>query len=212
MKESDASSRIQAVCMRLQRHFETFEPRRPAPDVEIGELTAKFSDAPEELVLFLRLTNGLRAGTEDPVDGTVFSCRNMIRSMSVDEPEHVTRRLLPVRDDGCGDFDCLVIGSGPARHAVVFWDHEVYDRPSHLLAGSFLTYLEFLTDSLVFKFDRRGLMREPCKPSTLTTWPFVSDPKESYPWPHDREWLALQDRRASEILNDPEQRNWFQEP
>lgn len=102
-------------------------------------------------------------------------------------------RFVPLRGDGCGDYDCLIIGDGPCERAMVFWDHEVYDGAAYLLGGSLLNYLDMWADYMVHNFLPSG----------------ERAPEDQHPWPFDEAWMRERDPIADRLLGDESSRRWL---
>ena len=92
---------------------------------------------------------------------------------------------------------------------MVFWDHEVYDGPAYLLAGSLMSYLEMWADKLVHEYFPSGEIDPRCVPPELDGWPWLGRPEYRHPWPFDEAWLREHDPLAAELLGDESSRKWL---
>jgi hypothetical protein len=126
---------IEAAIRRLEAHFERVVVCPPAPASALAELRKRTPGLPSQLRAFYALANGIRVGLRDAVVGHLYSAEEVLEHHGVGFAHHASlARLLPLRGDGCGNFDCIVAAGEVAPGSVVFWDREIYDRPSHLLA------------------------------------------------------------------------------
>jgi hypothetical protein len=106
--------------------------RKPITEVRLNELMAAAGSLPEGVTRYLRTSDGL----DHPSLFGVCGSQTMLKS-------YPSNSLLPLREDGCGDYDSVIIEPGPGYGAVVFWDHET-TRAEYLLASSVPSYLELL--------------------------------------------------------------------
>lgn len=199
-----------AITSRLRAHFETVRFREP---LGAGERASRFGGLPElphDLRSFYALCDGIEVAVEgtNDVQGDVFDLRRIGLSYPLCGTPSCAR-LIPIRADGCGDYDCVVAGSGPCEGAVVFWDHEVSDRPAYLLGGTLRSYLTMWADNLIHTYERDGKRRPETIAPRLTTWPWVGKPEVQHPWPFDEDWLRAVDPGVEAILRDPAQRWWL---
>jgi hypothetical protein len=205
---NETPAALEAVLTRLRKHFERFQ----AGDsmlASLGALAAPFG-LPGAVSSFYSRCDGLDAGLADSVVGQLLSVRGSLEARE-DLPEALRESLWPIRADGCGDYDCVVLNVPFCTGAVVFWDHEVYERPSYLLAGSFISYLEMWTDYLVTCYSPSGKLRPEYDPPNLNAWPWIGKPQQEHPWPFDEDYLRGCDDRAAELLRDPQVRSWLSE-
>ncbi len=207
---------FEAVIARLRKHFRQVDVRPPASPEVISELQALVPGIPPELLAFYRVCNGIVVPTEDHVEGHIYSAERtaieypVVVAESLQEYPELSR-LIPVRCDGCGDHDCVVAGPGIGEGAVVFWDHEVYEGPAYLLAGSFLSYLDMWSDNLIHEYHSTGKRDPRYEAPHLKEYPWVGEPELQHPWPFDERWVAARDSRARELLADPLVRTWLLE-
>ncbi len=157
------------------------------------------------MLQFYESCDGFDAGLADSVCGDVLALERALSRLPVGKQS----RLFPLRSDGCGNFDCIVLGTGTCEGAVVFWDHEVYDRPAYLLGGCLTAYLEHLIDKLVHEFLPTGERDARYVPSRIAEWPFIGESELSHPWPFDERWLGSRDPDAARLLADPFTRRWL---
>jgi hypothetical protein len=121
-------------------------------------------------------------------------------------------RLLPLRGDGCGDFDCTVAPGDVAPGSVVFWDHEVYDRPSHLLGSTLASYLDMWSESLVHDYLADGELHPGARAPQLDRWPWLGTPERKHPWPFDADWIARRDPGVAGLLGSQDVLRWLARP
>jgi len=193
----------------LTKHFDNVRLRTPITEDEIIGLQFQSSTAAEELRYFYTHTNGLSVGIHDSEVGLIFEFEESQKLVSQVSLMDGAYQLLPVRGDGCGDYDCLVIAGGIADGSVVFYDHEVNEAPSHLLAGSFASYFQLWADYLTTKYHPNGDIDKRYVPPTLKKWPWLGKPERIHPWPFDETWLKANDERAAKLLEDPVIRSWL---
>lgn len=197
---------------RLRDHFPAMKPVRGADHALLARLEDRAPGA-EELLSFYLVSDGFDVGLCDDVVGQLLPLSKVLKQQrSLRDLGVCDGRLLPVRSDGCGDYDAFVMGAGPCRGAVVFWDHETFERPSHLLGGTFPSYVRLLVDDLVTRYDRSGELRAEYKSRRLDEWPWIAPGELTHPWPHDRDWLRAEDPRAAELLKFPRERGWLADP
>ncbi|QDT47607.1 SMI1/KNR4 family protein [Symmachiella dynata] len=193
----------------LTKHFDNVRLRAPITEDEIIGLQFQRSTAAEELKYFYTQTNGLAVGLHDSVVGLIFEFEESQKLLSLISHRDGAYQLLPVRGDGCGDYDCLVIGGGIAEGAVVFYDHEVNEAPSHLLAGSFASYFQLWADYLTTKYQANGEIDQRYVAPKLEAWPWLGEPQRRHPWPFDEAWLKVNDEKAAILLEDAATRSWL---
>jgi hypothetical protein len=117
--------------------------------------------------------------------------------------------LLPLRGDGCGDYDCLVMGPGLAENSVVFWDHEIPKAPAYFLGSSLLNYLDMWSDKLIHRYLPDGREDERFVPPRIDHWPWIGEAAKRHPWPFDEEWMARRDPAIRDLLASAEVRKWL---
>ena len=192
---------IEETIATVTRYFERAVVSEPI-EVEILESLSDMSGPiPAEFTEFLLTANGLNLHLHDSVVGHVYGFPDLQRVL-----EYAAKlkelKLIPVRGDGCGNYDCLDIGTGPTRGAVLFWDHEVYERPSYLLGGTFTTYLDMWADNVMSCFFRNGDRNTDYVPRRLEVWPWLGPAPQAHPWPFDEKWMRRRDSRADSLLAD----------
>lgn len=106
--------------------------REPINKARLDELVVAAGPLPDGVRQYLATSDGLRHSERDPILGS--------KEMLAPYPSN---SLLPLKDDGCGNYDAIVIEPGLAFGAVVFWDHES-GKAEYLVASSLPMYLEFL--------------------------------------------------------------------
>ncbi len=113
---------IDRVVRRLQDHFRKVTVGRPASEKVIRTLQEKVPGVPGEAIAFWRRVNGIRVRIErgNACEGRIYSVKEALGLYPLGQEDHELARLLPVRSDGCGDYDCLVTGEGIGQGAVVF--------------------------------------------------------------------------------------------
>jgi hypothetical protein len=194
------------VLSRLCTHFDSVSVRQPLPSAQLETKLSPLPPLPRELWSFYGLCDGLQVA--DDVQGDIFDVSRVAQRYPVcDAP--ACARLIPIRGDGCGDYDCVVAGPGPCAGAVVFWDHEIYDGPAYLLGGTLAAYLSMWADKLIAEHTSDGRRRPETIAPRLSSWPWVGKPKMQHPWPFDQAWLRASDTAADQILRDPAQRAWL---
>jgi hypothetical protein len=199
------------VSSNLREWFFDVEVRPPASS--LAHLDAL--RVPPDLTEFYSLCDGIRVAEDN--DGELYSTTRMLERFPVwprefeSYDEQLHGRLLPIRDDGCGDYDCVVIGDGPCSGAVIFWDHERIECPGYLLAGSLSAYLWMWSDKLLTEWDQTGELLPAATPPKLKAWPWLGKPALQHPWPFDTKWLRENDPDADRILRDRRQRRWLEQ-
>ena len=219
------SDRIRSVIERLQNHFDRVTVNAAAPADSITRVGETFSQAPDELLRFFETCDGISVSVEDDVRGILFSISESLDRLakpsdldpdllgiSEEEAEQlkaklapdfeVSKRLYPIRGDGCGNFDCVLMGPGAGTGAVVFWDTTSSLRPAYLLAGDVCAYLEHWSDSLVSKFFADGSEDQRYIGPELDHSPWIGEPERSHPWPFDSSWIRKADSGAARLLDD----------
>lgn len=193
----------------LKAHFRNVSVAMPADMRDIAGLHARFARIPDDLQHFYSNCNGITISLRDDTVGNILPLKMSLQFMPIASGNEPANRFLPVRCDGCGDYDCVVLGDGLAEGSVVFWDHEVYDGPAYLLAGSFRNYLEMWTDYLLTRYRPDGEEDSRYVAPSLTQWPWVGKPELQHPWPFDESWMKARDANAERILDNPGTRAWL---
>jgi hypothetical protein len=197
----NAMDLIEDVIARLSRAFPHAELHEPASEASIESFAETFGALPAELIAFLRTSNGLDLHLSDGVVGRIYGLTDMQRVLGFSRILR-DRDLVPVRDDMCGNYDCIDIGPGPTRGAVLFWDHEIYERPAYLLGGDFAAYLDMWSDYVLTRFVASGEEDPSYRPKKLDSWPWVGDADRTHPWPFDEKWMRARDPRADLLLGN----------
>lgn len=201
---------IEATIRRLEGHFHRVEAGAPASASALAALRKHTPGLPSQLRAFYALANGVRVGMRDSVVGQLYSAEEMLEHHGVGFSHHPSLgRLLPLRGDGCGDFDCIVAAGDLALGSVVFWDHDVYDQPTCLLGSTLVSYLDMWSDSLVHDHFADGELRPSARAPELDRWPWLGTPERKHPWPFDTEWIARRDPGVSKLLASPEVQRWL---
>jgi hypothetical protein len=199
-----ALASLDEILARLQGHFDEVTVSPPASEAALARVRGL---APAPLLTFWRQCNGLQVGIDDIEDGEIFGIDAALDTMEACGED--LDGLLPLRGDGCGDYDCLVLGPGPCQGAVVFWDHEISEQPAYLLAGTLDSYLAAWADYLLFTYASDGARDPRTIAPTLSAFPWVGTPERQHPWPFDEAWLRAHDPAADRLLSDPEARGWL---
>lgn len=194
---------LQPAIERLREHFETVSVHPPANSTNIQLLRSRVPNVPEALVSLFGYCDGISVKIQGVDEGQIFSIRELLRSLVAFHDASLFR-LLPLRGDGCGNYDCMVAGAGVCEEVVVFWDHEVYERPDHLLAGSLVSYLDMWSDYLV-----HGWLRDGQRNPRYFQWPEIGAPDIQHPWPYDEAWMRRRDPDAERLLSDLRVRAWL---
>jgi len=153
--------------------------------------------------------NGVTVSLWDSVVGNLFPANVSLRYMPLAFESEVERRFLRIRGDGCGDYDCVVLGNGIGEGSVVFWDHEVYEGPAYLLAGSFSSYFQMWGDNLVTRYLPNGEADKRYVAPSLDHWPWIGKAELEHPWPFNESWMKSRDLNAERLLNDSRFRKWL---
>jgi hypothetical protein len=199
---------VEAILTRLRGHFSKVRARKPAPPEAIQHLL--LTSPPGDLLDFYRRCDGLAIVIDDFENGRILSLRSLLEARKLCDEQFCPdiSRYLPVRADGCGNYDCVIAGSGPAEGAVIFFDHEAPER-RELRAGSFAGFLSHWTDWLITKYSPDGRRHPDFVAPKLDHAPWFGKARREHPWPYDERWLPERDKRAAEILVDPESRAWL---
>lgn len=193
----------------LTFHFRKVLVYPPEDERELGNLSARFGNVPDDLTCFYTHCGGIRVGLHDEVVGHIYSVKEALHIIPFAfdcEPE---RRFFPVRGDGCGDYDCVVLGQGVCEGSVVFWDHEVYEGPAYLLGGTFSSYFQMWADHLITEYLAGGEKDQRFIAPHLDRFPWAGIAELTHPWPFDESWMKSKDSTAAEILNGPDTRRWL---
>lgn len=194
---------------RLTRHFDKVRVRQPAKTNYIVDLQAEYVVVPEQLVRFYTACDGIYVFTEDYEDGLLLSLQKSMGYMPVGNEQGPLGCLLPIHTDGCGNFDCVVLGNGIGAGAVVFWDHELQDRPAYLLGGTLAGYFAMWADRLISRYLPNGELERRNKSQRNTSSLFSTAAGLSHPWPFDEHWIRTRDKRADELLDSSKVREWL---
>jgi len=117
--------------------------KQPVTEAALGELISVTGALPEGVLQYL--------ATSDGVEHASLECVFNAHTMRIPSPSN---SLLPLRDDGCGNYDAVILDDGPGYGAVVFWDHESC-RAKYLIASSVPAYLRYLATPREWNASRR---------------------------------------------------------
>jgi hypothetical protein len=193
---------------RLKSHFHKVTVAQPLKNV-MASLQRKLPDIPDDLRLFYTTCDGIKVKLDDEVEGEIFSAKQLLEFYPIAIDVNIVSHFLPIREDGCGDYDCLVAGSGVGANSVIFWDHEVYEGPAYLLGSSLFSYLDMWSDYLVHCYLPDGRKNPKYDSPSLKQWPWIGEAEEKHPWPFDENWMMERDPRSKQLLSSPEVRAWL---
>lgn len=196
---SDEMREFDEIIRRLQQHFDTVTVHPPAGNDALQEVHARLPAVPDALLDFWHYCDGIKVTRYE--EGDLFGIQRSLAVYPCCDVGQVAR-FVPLRGDGCGDYDCLVVGEGRLEGVVVFWDHEVYDGPAYLLGGSLLSYLDMWADHMIHEYLPNGERDPRCQPPKLNVWPFLGKPEYRHPWPFDESWMRARDPIADQLLGD----------
>jgi len=149
--------------------------REPIGKSRLSKLVAAAGSLPEGVTRYLATSDGLKHSKLFDICGS----NEMLKP-------YPSSSLLPLKGDGCGNYDAVIIEPGLCFGAVVFWDHET-TKAEHLIASSVPVYLKL-----------------------LVTFP----PSER--WSSDGQsqddFLRAHDAHAARLLDDPAFRAWVGDP
>jgi hypothetical protein len=200
---------LTTTLQRLTSHFCEVIVRPPAATRDFHALRSRAVNIPEDLNYFYSKCDGISVGLRDDVVGHIYPLSTSLSIMPIADDGEVERRFLPVRCDGCGNYDCVVLGDGIGEASVVFWDHEVYEGPAYLLGGSFSGYFQMWADRLTKCYLPDGQEDRRFVAPALDRWPWVGTAELEHPWPFDEQWMKSNDFAALALLNDPTARHWL---
>lgn len=136
---------IDASLNRLMANFGSqvvFRP--PATAGEIAELTDLAGPLPRDVLIFLSTCNGLRMEASiRSAPRRFLSVHEMLGAVRGEGGAALPPGLAPVVEVASSEWDCVVLGGGPLRDAVVRWDATAIG--AELLASSFERYLDSWT-------------------------------------------------------------------
>ena len=177
--------RIETAIGRLSEYFDAVNVGAPPSDVTRAKLRRATGGLPKGLEAYFDACDGVRVGTQDGVYGELFSAKEITKICSL---RLLDDRWIPLRSDGCGNYDVVVRSFARGVGSVVFFDHEA-EGVSHFLASSVPAYVEMWADWLLSTFKPDGSWKTRAK---------------RHPWPFDLEWVQARDPAAGELLNDPD--------
>jgi hypothetical protein len=206
MDNSNLMQKLNDIVLRLKQHFNSVTVHPPADHAAFCELRERIPAVPEALLSFWGYCDGIRV---TDCEGEIFGIRKVLDYYPLYDDTAGLGRFVPLRGDGCGDYDCLIVGVGQCEGSVVFWDHEIYDGAAYLLGGSFLNYLDMWAEHMVHEYLPDGEMDPRCQPTKLNKWPWLGSPKYQHPWPFDEAWVRERDPLADKLLSDESSRQWL---
>ncbi len=196
-------TRVEQTITKLEEHFDCVTLGPPVSEARIAHAEARYwGRAMEGLSEFYRCCDGLDVGLRDSEDGQILTLKASTRIQSI-VFDSGRPPLWPVRSDGCGNHDCVVLGEGVGAGAVVFYDHD-YEIADGLLGSSFETYFELLAGSLIKVYLPNGEIDSRYECPSLDAYPWVGTPEMEHPWPHDLSWMAEIDPGAAAIFQHPD--------
>jgi hypothetical protein len=206
----EADSRIRAAIRRAEDYFDRVAVSPPATDSALARFSERFPDHSDQLDTFYAVANGVRVGLRDYDVGHIYSIEESLESHAVAFAHDPSRAmLLPVRGDGCGNADCVVLGVGVAKGSVVFWDHEIDERPAYLLGSSLASYLDMWSDHLVHQYLPQGEIHPRADSPEIGRWPWLGAPELQHPWPFDTVWMVRRDPGLADLLKSPSVTRWL---
>jgi hypothetical protein len=205
---SSDADRVAAVLARLEQHFGRSVRSSPSDQSLLETLDVKRRG--ELLATLYSITDGIELGLQGPEVGRILSCEELLAAHSANFAwsDELTR-LTPIRRDGCGNFDCLVSEPGVGAGSVVFWDHEIFERPSHLLGSSLTTYLEMWSDFVICAYLPNGSIDPRFDTPALDGPPWIGEAGLSHPWPYDVGWMREHDPEVDTLLSELAVRRWL---
>ena len=161
----------------------------------------------EAVIDFYTYCNGFDAHLEDSYDGNLFSLDDhlyYLREMNSEEFP-LFNTLFPIREDGAGNFDCVVLMEGLGNNSVVF-NEAALGQAAYLKASSLTTFISFLTEDLILRFQPNGEIKPEFhidNPDPIDTdWPFNAKQMIL----KDPDLIPLyKDKAYSLIFNEPEE-------
>ncbi len=180
---------IDASIDRLVRHFRRVRVHPPTrQSVEI--LDDARDDVPfaipEGLIAYYEACDGIEIQLDDEVVGNLYSADQSEEAAGVWELVE-RHRLWPLRGDGCGNHDVVLLEPGFGHGACAFWDHETA-RIDGLLASNVGAYVASWAEYLTSVFTPDGALAAASR---------------KHPWPFDPSWLRSRDLGAPQLLDDP---------
>ena len=199
-------NRIKAEISKLATYFDNFE-LRPPKNNQIDKLRKQYKNITIEIVNFYNFCDGFNTHLEDNYQGNIISLEDHLDYLNQMNSEEfpLFNTLFPLREDGCGNFDCIVFFKGLGNNSVIFNDSD-YGLPSYILASSLGSYISFLTEDLILRYHPNGKIKPEFdleNPNPVETdWPF--NPKKMII--KDQELVKLYiDKDYSLLFYEPEQ-------
>ena len=189
---------------KLAAHFKNAEFGRPARPEVLAELRSLVPQLPADLEEFWSVCDGIDLKLDfGDRDGRICSSGDCLARMKIASwlssgPSSI-HHLLPVRDDGCGDYDCVVGADDALAGSVVFLDQ--YSVISYLPAGSFRSFFEFWVDQIIFGYLPNGDLKLEHDEESDDFKVYLGD---AHPWPFDTQWVRRHDPRLDELLRNPD--------
>ena len=199
--------RIKAEISKLASYFDNFELRPPIKN-QINDLKKHYKNITIEIVDFYNFCDGFNTHLEDyDYDGNIISLKEHLDYLNQMKSEELPlfTNLFPLRSDGCFNFDCIVFLNGLGNNSVIFNDSD-YGLPSYIKASSLGSYISFLTEDLILRYQQNGKIKSEFdieNPNPIETdWPF--NPKKMIV--KDPELIKLyKDKDYSLLFNEPEE-------
>jgi hypothetical protein len=231
LSRAPSAAWLPLVLRRLRRRFEGLTIAPPADAAAVERLRAALPACPPELPAFLAVCGGLDAHCD--CYGEIYGAERMLEVRGwIVEPWGT--RYVPLRGDGCGGEDCLVVGPGVAEGAVVFCDREAMG-PTYVCASGLWTYLDLWSDWLVHSFEPDGESIDRAaefstalmdairrdhpdvdRVSVLGALLDMGGDAESgassrleHPWPFDERWMRRRDPGLAALFDSPEVARWL---
>ncbi|MBI3235395.1 MAG: hypothetical protein HYZ42_15390 [Bacteroidetes bacterium] len=196
--------KIKTEISKLASYFENFELRPPVTN-QINDLKEYYKDISKEIIDFYNFCDGFNAHLEDPDTGNIFSLEEHLYNLTEmrNDEYPLFNSLFPLRSDGSGNFDCIMFVDGIGNNSVIFNDSD-YGLPSYIKASSLSSYISFLTEDLILRYQPNGKI----KPDFDIDNP---DPVET-DWPFNAKQMILKDPELIKLYKDENYAQNFNEP
>lgn len=179
---------IKNSIQQLGDYFENFELHPPAPKSQVEKLRDYFPYLSLEIIDLYDYCNGFNVHLKEAYKtGILLSLDYIFETMKYSRTGEnpLFTILFPLRNDGCWNFDCLLMNNDMGNGSVLFWDNGTGPNPDYLLAGSLENYFKFLAEDLITRHHPDGSV----KPEYDIDNPDMLE----YPWPFNNEWIGQQD-------------------
>ena len=184
----------------LNAYFDKFE-LKPAKENLIPKLKALYPNITDELVEFYECCDGFHSGFEEE-NSIILGVESIIELTEGRSGENpLFTQLLPIRNDGCWNFDCVVLGP-TGKNTIVFWDRETSEKPDYPIAGNLDNFFDFFVKWAITCYHHDGTPKyeydilENCD-------------AQSFPWPFELNWIIQNDQTLKEWLLSTEYRLLF---